>query len=134
MICKKFSNTGLTGHAMQEVDMLKRRLIEEKLNAEKIDLSVCCGNGCEFIILGDEERMTVRDSFILSKHVRENNLCPFCKKDEHGRQNFEYAVENQNKMFVVKFEILGQAITTMYKPNNYRFLPPELTDGTEKEK
>jgi len=43
-ISKRFNNTGKSGnHGMQEVDLLKRRMIEDKLEEEKsqIVVSLC---------------------------------------------------------------------------------------------
>ena len=47
-ISKRFQNTGKTGnHGMQEVDVLKRRMMEEKFEQESTGATVTCGNGCE---------------------------------------------------------------------------------------
>ena len=126
-ILKQSHNTGSTGgHGMQEMDVFKRRMLEEKYDIENSSLSCSCGNGCEFTILGD--RISFREAILLGRHIRKNNLCPFCKT-ENGKINFQYSVENQNKMQEYSFEKDGKVFNTIYKPLGYKFLPPEIEDS-----
>jgi len=95
-ISKRFQNTGATGgHGMQEIDVLQRRMIEDKFDQEGSDTKVLCGNGCEFTVLGNG--ISLRTSLILGDYIKANNLCPFCRTT-NGKQDFKFCVENQNKM------------------------------------
>ena len=121
-ISKRFHSTGATGgHGMQEVDVLRRRMIEEKYEEETSGGAILCGNGCQFTIIG--ESLTTRESIILGDHIHDNNLCPFCKT-KNGTIDFKYCVENQDKMQPFSFEMDGERYDTMYKPEGYKFLPP----------
>ena len=129
-ISKQVHNTGRTGgHGMQEIDTLKRRLLEDKFIEEKTLNSCHCGNGCEFTILGD--KISRKEETLLSIHIRQNNLCPFCKLTEQGSIDFAFAAENQNKLGEYKFQKDNKVYQTMYKPSGYRFLPPEENEDQE---
>jgi len=120
-ISKRFQNSGKTGnHGMQEIDVLKRRMLEDKYDQESSAMSCTCGNGCEFTILGDE--IPLREALILGDFINANNLCPFCKTVD-GSINFEYCVENQNKMQPYNFIMNDKRYDTMFKPAGYKFLP-----------
>ena len=125
-ISKQSHNTGATGgHGMQEIDTFKRRMLEEKFDVESSEVTCSCGNGCEFTILG--ERISFREAILLGRYIRKNNLCPFCRTKD-GRMNFEYAVNNQDAMQIVTFEKDDRIFNTIYKPQGYRFLPPEINE------
>ena len=126
-ILKNVCNTGATGgHGMQNVDMLKRRLIEEKFNTESQSSHVLCGNGCEFTIVG--EILSLKECYKLSDYIKKNNLCPFCGKNHNGKIDLEFGVKNQWKMIEVSFEMEDRQYNTIYKPQGYRFLLPEEQD------
>jgi len=128
-ISKRFQSTGATGgHGMQEIDVLKRRMLEDKFDQESSEMSCICGNGCEFTILGDA--IPLREALILGDYIHANNLCPFCKTKE-GSINFEYCVENHNKMQPYSFVMNDKRYDTMYKPAGYKFLPPSELDEQE---
>ena len=131
-IVKQVHNTGSSGgHGMQEIDILKRRMIEDKYNEEKTINQCHCGNGCEFTILG--EKISRREETLLSKHIRDNNLCPFCQKSDNGKGSidFQFCVENQNKLTECSFQMEGKVYQTIYKPSGYRFLPPLESEDQE---
>jgi hypothetical protein len=126
-ITKQVHNTGSTGgHGMQEIDVLKRRMLEDKYQEEKSTNRCHCGNGHTFDILG--EVITRREETLLSNHIRMNNLCPFCHRDNKGSINFQYCVENQNKLMEYCFERDGKSYHTIHKPSGYKFLPPDDID------
>ena len=128
-ISKRFANTGSTGnHGMQEVDVLKRRMIEDKFEQEKSEVFTLCGNGHEFTLLG--EQIPLREALILGDFINENNLCPFCMKKK-GMINFQYCVDNQEIIQEFKFTMNDKTYLTMYKPDDYRFLPAEILEDTE---
>jgi len=128
-ISKRFQSTGATGgHGMQEVDVLKRRMIEEKFEQESCESKILCGNGCEFTLLG--EKIPLREQIILGDYIHANNLCPFCRTI-NGRIDFKFSVENQNKMRAVSFEMNDKVYDTMYKPTGYKFLPPQMAEDAE---
>ena len=114
---------------MQIIDTdFKRRMIEEKFEQESCNSSILCGNGCEFTTLGDTP-LTLRQSILLGRHIRKSNQCPFCKTN-NGTVDFQYCVENQDKMQPFSFVMDGERYDTMYKPQGYKFLPP-LDDDVE---
>jgi len=126
-ISKRTNNTGSTGnHGMQEVDMLKRKMIEEKLKEEGSNMSCGCGNGCEFTILSDE-KISLREALVLGDHIKDNNLCPFCQT-KNGKINFQFCAENQNKIQEFSFEMNDKVYRTIYKPQGYRFFPVDEMD------
>lgn len=128
-ISKRFQSNGSTGgHGMQEVDVLKRRMIEEKFEEESSDSKVLCGSGCEFTILG--ENIPLREKIILGDFINANNLCPFCKT-VNGRQDFAFATKHQNKLLAVSFEMNDKVYDAMYKPSGYKFLPADIAEDTE---
>ena len=125
-ISKQVHNSGCSGgHGMQEIDVLKRRMLEDKFQEEKTENKCYCGNGHEFALLG--EIIPRREETLLSMLVRQNNLCPFCHKTD-GSINFQYCADNQNKMMEYAFEMDGKTYNTIYKPSGYRFLPPLESD------
>jgi len=126
MLSKRFQNTGSTGnHGMQEIDVLKRQMLEDKYDQESSDIVCGCGNGCDFTILG--EKISLREALMLGDFIQKNNLCPFCRTT-NGKMNFKFCVENQNVMQEFKFEMNGKTYNTIYKPQGYRFLPPSEQD------
>lgn len=129
-ISKRTNNTGASGgNGMQEIDILKRRMIEDKFHEEK-SLNTChCGNGCEFTILG--EKISRKEETLLSIHIRQNNLCPFCRKNEEGKIDFEFCAKNQEKLGEYNFTLGEKTYNTIYKPRGYRFLPPEEIEEQE---
>ena len=128
-ISKRFANTGKTGnHGMQEIDVLKRRMIEEKFDQESSDTFILCGNGCEFTLLG--ESIPLRESIILGDYIHANNLCPFCRTT-NGTIDFKYCVENQNTLREYCFTMNDKEYRTMYKPQGYKFLPADMLDDQE---
>jgi len=128
-ISKRFKSTGATGgHGMQEIDVLQRRMIEEKFDQESCKTRVSCGNGCEFTLLGDD--LTLRESLILGDHIQDNNLCPFCRTT-NGKINFQFCVENHNKLKAFSFVMDGVRYDTMYKPTSYKFLPADMAEDNE---
>lgn len=128
-ISKRFSNNGATGnHGMQEIDVLKRRMLEDKYQEETSELTCHCGNGCEFTILGEE--ISEKEAALLSIEIEIENLCPFCKT-KNGKINFEYCANNQNKMSEHTFHLDDKVYRTIYKPSGYRFLPPSEIDEQE---
>jgi len=130
-ISKRFQSTGATGgHGMQEVDVLKRRMIEEKLESEGSESKILCGNGCEFTLLG--QQIPLREQIILGDFIQANNLCPFCGT-VNGRIDFEFCAKNQDKLLPVSFEMNDKVYDTMYKPRGYKFLPPEMIEDAESE-
>ena len=129
-ISKRVHNTGASGsHGMQEIDVLKRRMLEDKFNEEKTSNTCHCGNGCVFTILG--ETISRIEEVKLSQHIRKTNACPFCKKNEQGSIDFAYCTENQNKLIEVNFTMDDKVYQTIYKPSGYRFLPAEVIDEQE---
>jgi len=128
-ISKKVTNNGSTGnHGMQEINVLQRRMIEDKFDQESCESTVICHNGCEFTLLG--EQISDREQILLGRHIHKNNLCPFCKTI-NGKINLEYCVENQNKMSEYVFEMDDVEYRTMYKPQGYKFLPAEMIEDDE---
>ncbi len=128
-ISKRFQNTGATGgHGMQEIDVLQRRMIEDKFDQESTKSKVICGNGCEFTILG--EKIPLRESLILGDFIHANNLCPFCRT-VNGKQDFKFAVENHNTMRAYSFTMNDKKYDTMYKPAGYKFLPADMAEDME---
>ena len=121
-ISKRFHRSGKTSnHGMQIVDTdFKRRMLEEKFEQETSS-GILCGNGCEFSIIG--EALTTQESIKLGEYIHDNNLCPFCKK-KNGKIDFQYCVENQDKMQQFMFVMDDKRYDVMYKPEGYRFLPP----------
>lgn len=113
---------------MQEVDVLKRRMMEEKFEQESTGATVTCGNGCEFTVL--EENISLRERLILGDYIHANNLCPFCRT-ENGRVDFQFCVENQHKMIAVEFQMNDKLYKTIYKPSGYKFLPPQIAEDNE---
>jgi len=128
-ISKRFANTGKTGnHGMQEIDVLKRKMIEDKFEQESNDTFILCGNGCEFTLLG--EAIPLREAIILGDYIHANNLCPFCRKTD-GKINIEYCVKNQNILREYCFTMNDKEYHTMYKPSGYKFLPTDILDDQE---
>jgi len=122
-ISKRFSNTGKTGnHGMQEIDILKRKMIEDKFEQENNEQFILCGTGCEFTLLGD--KIPLREAIILGDYIRANNLCPFCRVT-NGKQNFKFCMENQNDMQEFSFIMGDTKYYTIFKPQGYTFLPPD---------
>lgn len=124
-ISKRFQTTGAVGgHGMQEIDV-NRVLLEEKYHEEaEKDCKIICGNGCgEFTVLG--EKLSIREQILLGDHIHATGQCPFCSKDENGKIDFEYCVQNQSKMTRVTFTMNDQRYDTIYKPEGYKFLPPQ---------
>jgi hypothetical protein len=129
-ISKQVHNTGGSGgHGMQEIDTLKRRLLEDKYQEEKTINKCSCVNGCEFTIIGDI--ISRKEETLLSIHIRQNNLCPFCRKTEQGSIDFSFCAENQNKLGEYKFLKDDKVYQTIYKPSGYRFLPAEENEDQE---
>ena len=125
-ISKRFQNNGSTGnHGMQEVDVLKRRMLEDKFAEETTELTCHCGNGCEFTILREE--LTEKEAALISLKINLDKLCPFCRT-KNGQIDFEFCSKHQNHMKEFTFTINGKQIPTMYKPAGYKFLPPLLED------
>lgn len=125
-ISKQVHNSGCSGgHGMQEIDVLKRRMLEDKFQEEKNENKCYCGNGHEFVLIG--EIIPRREEALLSMHVRQNNLCPFCHKID-GSINFKFCTDNQNNMGEYAFEMDGKTYNTIYKPSGYKFLPPLESD------
>ena len=125
-ISKQSHNSGATGgHGMHEINVFKRRMLEEKFDVESSTVTCTCGNGCEFTILG--ERISYREAILLGRYIRKNNLCPFCKT-VNGRVDFQYALDFQDKMKEFTFEKDGKIFNTIYKPQGYNFLPPEINE------
>ena len=121
MITKRSSRMGQTSnHGMSEIDVTKRRLMEDKFETEATKISASCGNGCLFHFINEE--VTLRDSILLTDHIRINNLCPFCKVTD-GTENFRFCAKNQNKLMEVDFIMDGITYKTIYKPDHYSFLP-----------
>ena len=128
-ISKRFQNNGSTGnHDMQEVDMLKRKMIEDKFDQESSEMSAICGNGCEFTILGD--KIPLREALILGDFIQANNLCPFCKT-KNGKVDFKFGVDNHYKLIQFSFTMNDKTYQTMYKPSGYKFLPADMIDDQE---
>ena len=122
-ISKRFNNTGKSGnHGMQEVDLLKRRMIEDKLEEEKSQIVVSCVNGCDYTLLG--EKIPLREAMLLEDHIQKNHLCPFCRTS-NGSINFQYCAENQHHLREYSFVLGDKKYYTIYTPRGYRFLPPE---------
>jgi len=129
-ISKRSNNSGATGgNGMQEIDILKRRMLEDKFHEEKSENTCHCGNGCDFTILG--EKISRKEGTLLSIHIRQNNLCPFCRKDSNGKINLQFCVENQEKLGEYKFTLGEKTYQTIYKPRGYKFLPPDEIDEQE---
>ena len=128
-ISKRFQNSGKSGnHGMQEIDVLKRRMLEDKYDQESSEISCSCNNGCDFTILGD--KIPLREAMMLSDHIQANNQCPFCRTTD-GKINFKYCVENQNTIREYTFTMGDKTYNTMYKPSGYKFLPPSESDDQE---
>jgi len=118
MISKRFQQKGTTSnHGMSEVDFTKRKLLEDKLLNETQEITTGCGNGCTFHFLNEE--VSLREALLLEDHIRDNNLCPFCRKI-NGKEDFKFCAENQNKILEVDFEMNGTIYKTMYKPHGYK--------------
>lgn len=129
-ISKQVHNSGGSGgHGMQEIDILKRRMIEDKFQEEKTINKCNCGNGCEYTIIG--EKISRKEETLLSIHIRQNNLCPFCRKTEQGSIDFSFCAENQNKLIEYSFQREGKIYQTIYKPSGYRFLPADESEDQE---
>jgi len=121
-ISKRFQNKGATGnHGMQEIDVLKRRMLEDKFLEETTELTCHCGNGCEFTIIG--EKITEKEAALLSVEIQVENLCPFCKT-KNGKIDIDFCKKHQNNMQEFSFQMKDKVYRTIYKPSGYRFLPP----------
>jgi len=132
-ISKRFANTGKTGnHGMQEVDVLHRRMIEDKYDQESNDMTILCHAGCEFTLLGEE--IPLREALILGKYIRANNLCPFCRTSDFNgvnRIDFEFCAKNQELLQAFTFSMEDKKYETMYKPAGYKFLPADMAEDKE---